>query len=319
MHKDLRAAILSFILLAAPMTQSHAQTSNSVPAPPGASLDSINEWLKSAGLAKTFAIVRIGEGPHPDPQYAFDGMIRHLELRFETAESDRAQGSARFERMLADYQRDHARALPEKLFYMFVHSFALDPRNACVDLHLYDSTYYIYFSRTDGSLTVSKSDRAAYDTFSVNIPASAPQEQFRTRIGQQSAPDSKAVRDAVERFLRTYLGSAQPKGAPKPEILADLKRQDGYLRLLVNGARGMVTDGYWEWLDIAVFFHQDPATEKGKDSQWDFVCNVEVKYASSPAESHPKDADTRFSKPLADFRTKLGQQLQASLEKGLHD
>jgi hypothetical protein len=247
-------------------------------------------------------------------------MIQHLELRFVTAGSDRSEEAARFEKLLAEYQRDHARALSEKLLYEFVDAFALNPRNACVDLHLYDTVYSVYFSRSDRSLVVSKGgDRAAYDAFSVTIPASAPQEQFRIHVGQQSGPDPKAVRDAVERSLTAYLGSVQIKGGPKPEILTDVHRQDGYLRLLVNGAKGMVTNGYWEWLDIAVFFHQNPASEKQKDSEWDFVCNVEVKYASSPRETHPTDADFDYQGPVKDFRTRLAQQLQASLEKGIHD
>jgi hypothetical protein len=324
MRNELRIAIFSLILLTAPMVsvrQSEAQISRSAPASLTENEGRINAWLTSAGLAKSFDIIRIGEGPHPDPHYAFDGMIQHLELRFVTASSDRAAGAARFEKLLADYQRAHASALSEKLLYEFVDVFTLDPRNACVDLHLYDTSYYIYFSRSDGSLVVSKDrDRAAaYDPFSVTIPALAPQEQFHSRLGPQSAPNPKAVGDAVEKFLRAYLGSVQNKSGPKPEILTDVHRQDGYLRLLVNGARGMVTDGYWEWLDIAVFFHQDPAAENGKDTRWDFVCNVEVKYASGPRETHPTDADFDYPKQVADFRTRLGQQLQASLEKGIHD
>lgn len=323
MLKDLRVTIFSLILVISPTvsrTLSHAQASDSTTANSSENEGRVKAWLTSAGLANKFDIIRIGAGPHPDPAFAFDEMIQHLELRFVTAGSDRAEEAARFEKLLADYQRDHASALPEKLLYEFVDAFALDRRNACVELHLYDTIYYVYFSRGDGSLVVSKGgDRAAYDAFSVTIPASAPQEQFRTHLGQQSAPDPKTVGDAVEKFLRTYLGSVQVKGGPKPEILTDVHRQDGYLRLLVNGAKGMVTDGYWEWLDIAVFFHQDPAVEKGKDSQWDFVCNVEVKYASSPRETRPTDADFDYAKRVADFRTQLGQQLQASLEKGIHD
>ena len=321
MNKMLRAAIFGLIPLAVPMVsvrQSRAQISRSTPAKENE--DRIREWLSSAGLAKTFYVIRIGDGPHPDPQYAFDGMIQHLELRFVTATSDQGQEAARFSKILADYQEAHASALSGKLLREFIDAFALEPRNACVDLHLYDTTYCIYFSRADGSLVVSKGGNraAAYDPFSVTIPALAPQEQFRTRLGQ-SPPSPKAVGDAVERFLRAYLGSVQSKGGPKPEILTDVHRQDGYLRLLVNGARGMVTDGYWEWLDIAVFFHQRQAAEKGNDSQWDFVCNVEVKYASSPREPHPTDADSDYARQLARFRTQLGAQLQASLEKGIHD
>lgn len=314
-----RAAIVGLIALTLPMLRlSRAQAPAATTA--GENEAGIRGWLASAGLEKTFDVIRIGEGPHPDTHFAFDGMIEHLELRFVTATADRAQETARFERLLADYQAAHATSLPGKLLYEFVDAFALDPRNACVDLHLYETVYSIYFSRTDGSLVVLKAgDRAAYDPFSVTIPATAPPEQFRTRLGQQSAPSPKAVGDAVEKFLRAYLGSIQNKNGPKPEIVTDAHRQDGYLRLLVNGARGMVTNGYWEWLDIAVFFHQNPAGEKGKDSQWDFVCNVEVKYASGPRETHPTDADSDYPRQVASFRTKLGQQLQASLEKGIHD
>jgi hypothetical protein len=323
MRRELRITVFSLILLTVPMvnaTQSHAQILDSPSANSTENEGRVKAWLTSAGLSRSFEVIRIGNGPHPDPHFAFDGMIQHLELRFVTAVSDRVEESVRFEKLMADYQRDHARALSEKLLYEFVDAFALDPRNACVDLHLYDTIYYVYFSRSDGSLVVSKAgDRAAYDAFSVTIPALAPQEQFRTHLGQQSAPDPKVVRDAVERFLRAYLGSVQIQAGPKPEILTDAHRQDGYLRLLVNGAKGMVTDGYWEWLDIAVFFHQDPAVGKGKDSQWDFVCNVEVKYASSPRETRPTDADFDYPRRVANFRTQLGQQLQASLEKGIHD
>jgi hypothetical protein len=299
---------------------SQAQAPDSTPASSIASEEKFKAWLTSSALAGKFDIIRIGVGPNPDRHFALDGMIQHLELRFVTAGSDEAEEAARFEKLLADYQRDHARSLPEKLLYEFADLLGVDPRNACVDLHLFDVVFDVYISRSDGSLVVSKGgERAAFDAFSVTIPATAPQEQFRTHIAKQSAPDPKAVRDAIEKFLRTYLASVQAKGSPTPVIITDAHRQDGFLRLLVNGAKGMVTDGYWEWMDIAVLFHEEPTEEKGKDSQWDFVCNVEVKYASSPRETHPTDADFDYARRVAQFRMQLNQQLQASLEKGIHD
>jgi len=324
MRKVLRATISTLILLTVPMVnvrQSHAQVSDSTPANSTENEARVNAWLTSAGLKSNIEIIRTGDGPHPDPHFAFDGMIQHLELRFVTADSDRAAEAARFQKLLDDYQRDHATALSEKLLHEFADILALDPRNACVDLHLYGTIYHVYVSRSDGSLVVSKEKERSptYDVFAVNIPALAPQEQFRTHLGRQSAPDPKAVRDSVEMALRAYLGSVQPKGGPKPEIFPDVHRQDGFLRMFVKGAKGMVTDGYWEWLDIAVFFHQDPTVEKGKESLWDFVCNVEVKYASSPHETHPTDADSADPRRVAEFRTRLIQQLQARLEKGIHD
>jgi hypothetical protein len=182
-----------------------------------------------------------------------------------------------------------------------------------------DNVFYVYLSRSDGSLVVSNTARAAFDTFSVTIPTVAPQEQFRAHMGKQSAPDSNAVRNAVEKFLRTYLASVQPKNGPPPEITTDVRRQDGFLRVFVHGAKGVVTDGYWEWMDIAVLFHTQATAGKAQDSQWDFVSIVEVKYASSPRETHPKDADLDYASRLAQFRTQLNQQLQANLERSIHD
>ena len=323
MYKSRLITIFNLILVTSLILNgrlSHAQVSDSAPVNPNENEGRLRAWLASAGLAKTFEIIRIGVGPHPDRRFALDGMIQHLELRFVTESPIPAEEAARFEKLLADYQREHASSLPEKLLNEFVNVFAIDPRNACVDLHLYDSVYSIYFSRDDDSLVISQGPaRGDYDAFSVTIPGLAPQEQFRAHLGNQSAPDSKAVRDAIEKFLRTYLGSTQGKGSPQPEIITDARRQDGYLRLLVSGAKGMVTDGYWEWLDIAVFFHQDPASATGKDSQWDFVCNVEVRYASSARETRPTDADFDFARQVAQFRTRLNQQLQANLEKGIHE
>jgi hypothetical protein len=323
MSERLRITIANLILLIVPMligAPSHAQASAANSVDSNESQKTMKAWLSSAGLADTFDIVRIGPGPHPDPQFAMDGMIHHLELRFVAASSDQAKGAAHLQMLLADYERDHAIALTEKLLYEFADALAVDPRDVCVDLHLYDVVYYVYLSRSDGSLVVSKASRASYDVFSVTIPSVAPQEQFRTHFAKQSAPDAKSVRGAVETFLRTYLESMHGQGSAKPEITADMRRQDeGYVHLLVSGVRGTVTDGYWEWLDIAVIFHQDPAPATGKDSVWNFICNVEVKYASSPRETRPTDADFDYPRQVAHFRTQLGQQLQANLEKGIHD
>jgi hypothetical protein len=246
-------------------------------------------------------------------------MIPHLELRFITAGSDQGQEAARFERLLADYQRDHARTLPEKLLYEFVDAFAIDPRNACIDLHLYDVVYYIYFSRSDGSVVVLRGGNrdVKLDEFPVTIPAVAPQEQFRSHVGKQSAPDAKMVRDAVDKFLRTYLASVEGKGGPAP--ITGERTQDNVLKISVNGTKGMVTGGYWEWYDIAVIFYPAPSAAIGKDSQWEFICMVEVKYASNARDTHPQDAESDFPRQVTQFRTQLKQQLQASLEKGTHD
>jgi hypothetical protein len=322
MCKGWRVTTFSLILLISTTRNgqlSHAQASDSASASSIASAERLKAWLTASGLADKLDYVRIGVGPNPDPKFALDGMIQHLEFRFVTAGSDQTEEAARFEKLLADYQRDHASALPEKLLYLFVDTFAIEPQNACVDLHLLDSVYSVYLSRSDGSLVVSKVARAAFDTFSVTIPTVAPQEQFRTHLGKQSTPDPKAVRDAIEKFLRTYLASVQVKGGPTPEIITDARRQDGFLRMFVNGAKGVVTDGYWEWMDIAVLFHPEAAAGQGQDTQWDFVCNVEVKYASSPREAHPTDADLDYARRVAQFRTQLNQKLQASLEKGIHD
>src|SRR6266849_889063 len=117
MCKGWRVTIFSLILLTSPMLNgrlSYAQSSDSTPANSSESDNRLKAWLASAGLRGKFDILRIGLGPHPDPRFALDGMIQHLELRFVTASSNRDEEAARFERLLADYQRDHATALVEK-------------------------------------------------------------------------------------------------------------------------------------------------------------------------------------------------------------
>lgn len=320
MCKGWQITTFSLILLISPALhgrESNAQAPNSTSSDSIASEQRLKAWLRASGLAQRLDYLRIGVGPHPDPKFALDGMIQHLELRVVTAGSDQTEEAAKFEKFLADYQRQHAIALPEKLLYEFADVSAIEPRTGCVDLHLFDSVYSVYLSRSDGSVVVSQVSRADFDAFSVTIPTVAPQEQFRSHLGKQSAPDSKAVRDVVEKFLRTYLASVQSKGGSPPEIITDARRQDGFLRMFVNGTKGAVTDGYWEWMDIAVIFH--PVTDKGPDSLWEFICNVEVKYASSRHETSPKDADLDFPNQTSQFRTQLNQKLQATLEKGIHD
>ncbi len=318
MCKGWRVATLSLILLISTTLCGKLAHADSTPASSIAGEERLKVWLAASGFAHKLDYIRIGVGPHPDPKFALDGMIQHWELRFVTAGSNPTEEASRFEQLLADYQRNHSIALSEKLLYQFTDAFELEPQNACVDLHVLDNVFYIYLSRSDGSLAVSKTTRAAFDTFSITIPTVAPQEQFRTHMGKQSAPDSNAMRNAVEKFLRAYLASIQPKDGPAPEIITDVHRQDGFLRMFVNGAKGVVTE-YWEWMDIAVLFHPHASAGNAQDSQWDFVSNVEVKYASGPRETHPKDADMDYASRMAQFRTQLNQQLQANLERGIHD
>lgn len=323
MCERLRLTIVTLVLVVVPILidkPSHAQLTDSRSGSSSRNEVALRAWLKSADLADKFDIVRIGPGPHPDPKFALDGMISYLELRFITPSSNRVEGAARFQKLLSDYQTDHGIALPEKLLYVFANTFAIDPWNACLDLHLYDSVYSVYYSRSDGSLVVSEVHRSTYDVFPVTIPAVAPKEQFRAHLATQAGPDAKSVRDAVENFLKAYIEAKQGKGNAKLEITPDVHRQDqGYVRLFVTGVKGMVTPppGFWEWLDIAVIFHPIAAT--GKDSQWNFICNVEVKYASSSHETRPTDADLDYPSQVAGFRSQLEKQLQANLEKGIHD
>ena len=127
MRNKSRAAIPILMLLSVATVNvrpSHAQVPDSNSAKPTEYEGRINAWLTSAGLKKDLEIIRIGSGPHPDPRFAFDGMIQHLELRFVTAGSDQAGEAARFQKLLDDYQKIHATALSEKLLYEFADALA---------------------------------------------------------------------------------------------------------------------------------------------------------------------------------------------------
>jgi hypothetical protein len=324
MYKWVRIAILSLTVLARPVLSTavvNAPASKSAQddgQPSSQSRATFEGWMNSTGLSEQFEILRIGLGPHPDPELADDSLIQHLELRFRTRNSNEADEIARFQQFLGKYQAKYSMALPGKLFYEFVHAFALDRQKACVDLHVMESVYSVYVSHQDSSLVVQEGGNRSPSRFSIMIPAIAPQEQFRTHGGKQSAPNPKYVSDAVEKILTTYLVEAnQSKAGVKPEITPE--RDDGYLGLNVRGLKALVTDRYWEWMSIDVEFHNEPGNAKGSDSQWKFSCYLSVKYASSPREKSPTDADSDYPSQVANFRNKLVDQLQRNLEKGIHD
>jgi len=87
----------------------------------------------------------------------------------------------------------------------------------------------------------------------------------------------------------------------------------------VQGAKGLVTDHYWEWMSIEVQYHNDSAATAAKTNVWKFSCSLHVKYASSQHENSPGDADFVFPQQVVNFRNKLVDQLQKTLEKGAHD
>ena len=330
MRRNMLIAALTLVPFAIPISTcgvAYGQAPQAAPAGPGANDNEValKKWLASAGLARQFEVIRVGDGPHPDPPYALE-TIQHLEVRFITVGgADRTSEAERFQQTLADYETAHAVGLPEKLFDEFVSVSGVSPANACVDVHLFGAVYSVYLSRADGSLITSQSGkRSDLDSFSINIPVIAAQQQFHARLSKQSALDPKLVRAAVDQKLRAYLDSISGKSKSTLDMHSDTTNNN-YLRLVVDGARGMVTDGYWEHIDIFIFFSPDaaaaaqPDNAKGKDVSWNFVCKVEMKYASSQHEPKPQDADNDFPQQTAAFRMKLVHQLQTEMEKGIND
>ena len=300
----------------------HAQAPQSTSRDVNPKESAMQSWLASAGLGDQFDVIRVGTGPHPDKKYGFE-MIEHLELRFKTATSSEASEAERFQMILAKFETDHAMALSEKLFDTFVDMSGIDSRDACVDLHIFDVIYGIYLSRTDGSLVVSEEgERSGPEAFSVKIPVYAPQQRFQAHMEKQAALDPKQVQAAVHNTLKAYFDGISSKGNSKPDITPDTTH-DYYLRLTVDGVRGIVTDGYWEHIVILVVFSPDATAAadaaKGKNALWNFVCNVDLQYASSQHEQRKKDADMDYPSQAAAFRTKLVHQLQTDMEKGTHD
>ena len=277
-------------------------------------------WMSSTGLSRDFEIVRIGDGPYPDPELADAPFIQHLELRFLTRKSIEADETARFQQLLDKYQAGHPTTLPEKIFYEFTHTFALQRREACVDLHVMEAVYSVYLPRGRSELVVLAGGNRSPRLFSVTIPAIAPQEQFRIRGGKQSAENPKDMTDAVEKILTTYLVDAnKAKGAATPDITPERDYAYGYLGLTVQGVKGLVTDHYWEWLSIEVQYHNEPTDPPAKQTLWKFSCSVHVRYASGPHEKSPSDADSDYPQQVVNFRNKLVDQLQKTLERGSHD
>ena len=323
MYKLVRFGILGATLLA--YQQSDCKAANeSAPTsfqvaeqPASADVARFQAWMNTTGLSDHFDLIRIGSGPHPDPTLAMDSLIQHLELRFRDEASNTADKIAHFQEVLNQYQAQHSTGLPAKLFYEFVHDFALERLKACVDFHTGEVIYSTYVSRQDSSLIVRESGKRSPSRFSALIPPMAPQEKFTTRAGGQSLPTAKYVSDAVEKILTAYLIDADQRAGAKPDITPE--RMDGYLGLNVQGAKALVTDRFWEWMSIDVEFYPDPGSTKEQASQWTFFCHLNVKYASSPREKSPTDAESDYPMQVANFRKKLVDQLQRNLEKGIHD
>jgi hypothetical protein len=285
---------------------------------PSSRRESLEKWMASSGLSRNFEIVRIGQGLHPAPELSKEGrQVLHLELRFIDESPSQAAEIARFQRVLAAYQEKHGATLPEKIFYEFIHTFAVGRRGASVDFHVLEDHYSVYVSPANSELIVRAGESRSPRHFSVTIPVTVPKEQFRARSAGASAESAKQVSNSVEDILKTYfLDASQRKGLPKPDITP--VREDGYLGLTVGGVKGLVTDRYWEWLSIDIEFHSDSA---GPSPQplWKFACYVNVKYASSPNEKSPYDADTEYASRVEKLRNQLVDELQKKLEKGSHD
>jgi hypothetical protein len=280
--------------------------------------DSLEKWMASAGLSRDFKILRIGQGPHPAPELSQEGpQVLHLELRFIDEGSTQAAAVARFQAVLAAYQEKHGATLPEKIFYEFIHTFAVGRREASVDFHVLEDQYSVYVSPMSSELIVREGDSRSPRHFSLTIPVTVPREQFRAHSAAMSAATAKQVSDSVEDILKAYfLDASQRKGLPKPDITP--VREDGYLGLAVGGVKALVTDRYWEWMSIDIEFHSDSQASPSPPL-WKFACYVNVKYASSPNEKSPTDADADFPTQVVHFRDKLVDRLQQTLEKGNHD
>ena len=319
MRNVVQLAILGVTLLTSSLPSSKLASASPLTPfqePSNADIEWFQSLLKGAGLLDRFDFLRIGTGPHPDPVLALDSLIQHLELGFRDDSSNETDKLAHFQEVLEQYQAKHSTALPAKLFYEFVHAFALDRLKACVDFHVGEVIYSTYVSRQDSSLIVRQGGKRSRSGFSVVIPPAAPQEMFSTRMGKQPLPDAKSVSDAVEKILTVYLIEASRKGGVKPDITPE--RDDGHLGLSVQ-AKALVTDRFWEWIQIDVEFHNDSASAKEPKSQWMFACYLGVKYASSPRERSPTDADSDYSMQVENFRKKVRDQLQTNLGKGIHD
>jgi hypothetical protein len=281
---------------------------------------SLEKWMVSSGIFGNFEIVRIGSGPHPasEPSKEMPPVL-HLELRFIDEGSSQAAESARFQQVLAAYQVKHGATLPEKIFYEFIQTFAVGRREASVDFHVLEDQYSVYVSPKTSELIVGEDEsRGDPRHFSVAIPVAVPKEQFRARGPAASAGSAQQVRDSVEDILKTYfLDANQSKGLPKPDITP--VREDGYLGLKVGSIKGLVTDRYWEWVSINIEISRDPAESSPQPPLWKIGCYVAVKYASSPNEKSPADADGDYPSQVVRLRDKLVDQLQQKLEKGNHD
>jgi hypothetical protein len=280
--------------------------------------ESFEKWMTSSGLSRNFEIVRIGQGPHPAPELSKEEReVLHLELRFIDESPSQAAEIARFQRVLAAYQEKYSATLPEKIFYEFTHTFAVGRRGASVDFHVLEDQYSVYVSPADSELIVREVESRSPRHFSVTISLSVSKEQFRAHSAGASADSIKQVSNSVEDILKTYfLDASKRKGLAKPDITP--VREDGYLGLTVGGLKGLVTDRYWEWLSIDIEFHSDSA-EPSPQPLWKFSCYVHAKYASSPNDKSPYDADTEYASRVEKLRNQLVDELQKKLEKGSHD
>jgi hypothetical protein len=269
-------------------------------------------WMKAAGISRDFEFGGTSTGPHPDPDLSAAPPVLHLELRFLTRSFNGTEETGRFVRLLTKYQTDHSTTLPEKIFYEFIHTYAVGRREASLDLRVLEDLYSVYVSPKNSELTVHRGGERGRQSFSVKISLTLPQEQFYIRSGKLAAADSKAISDSVEKIITAYLVDAgQDKGFGRPDIVPE--REDGYLGLSVQGVRGLVTGRYWEWIDIELEFHNE-VDLPAKQAQWKFACYLNVKYASSPHERAPTDADSDYPTQVTNLRKKLVNQLQKALE-----
>src|SRR5258708_16652002 len=107
MRSKIRITALTLVLSGIPISTSGPTYAQAPQAAPASAADdnesALKQWLASAGLGDTFNVIRVGEGPHPDPKYDLE-MIQHFEILFIAASSDQASDAARFQKIFADYE-----------------------------------------------------------------------------------------------------------------------------------------------------------------------------------------------------------------------
>src|ERR1051326_8154093 len=270
--------------------------------------------MHSEGLDSNFQIVTVDYGSDPNDESAHTQTTTHLKLKFITDKSATSTDKEQFDELLKRYQAKLKSSLAEKIFHEFVQTFELPRREACVDLEVLGAVYLVYISHNSSKLIVGEMKRDPR-FFAVEIPVDSGQE-FHVNGGKKSTPDVQTLTHIVEDTLTTYLTNAgRMKGTP-PEITAERDYSYGYLGLNVQGVKGLVTNGFWEWMSIEVQYHNESAGAPAKINQWKFSCSLHVKYATGQHENSPYDADFVYSQQVANFRNKLVSELQNTLEKG---